>query len=204
MTPESPRVTRGHGLLESFLARKRREKALALMGPNAQVDSLLDIGCGTYPALLASIKATDRVGIDQTIDDVTLRQFEGLGVQLIQQDITRDPVLKLDAERFDAVTMLAVVEHIPIDAAASLILEVQRLLKPGGFFILTTPAAWTDSILRTLACLGLVSREEIDEHQSLFTRDSLFGLLAGDAFQPNNIRVGTFELGMNLWARATK
>ena len=204
MIAESPRVTRGHGLLESFLAKKRRDKAIALIGPQARLDSLLDIGCGAYPAFLASVLAKDRVGIDQTINDATLRQFETIGVQLVQQDVTRDPVLRLESDRFDAVTMLAVVEHIPLRIAAQVISEVHRTLKPGGVFILTTPAAWTDPILRTLACLGLVSAEEIDEHQSLFTRKSLFNLLAKDAFQPNNIRVGIFELGMNLWARAVK
>lgn len=204
MIAETPRVTRGHGLLESFLAKKRREKAIALIGPQTRLNSLLDIGCGAYPAFLAGVPATDRVGIDQTINDATLRQFVGLGIQLIQQDVTSDPVLRLESERFDAVTMLAVVEHIPLKIATQVISEVYRTLKPGGVFILTTPAAWTDPILRTLACLRLVSAEEIDEHQSLFTQKSLFSLLAKDAFQSNNVRVGTFELGMNLWARAIK
>lgn len=204
MNAESPRVTRGHGLLELFLARKRRDMAMALLSSKAQIDSVLDVGCGSYPAFLAGIVATDRVGIDQTINEETSRQFDGSGIHLIKQDITHDPALRLEPERFDVVTMLAVVEHLPLETATRVISEVYRVLKLGGVTILTTPTAWTDPILQTLARLGLVSSEEIEEHKSLFTPQSLFGLLVRGGFPPGNIHVGTFELGMNLWAKATK
>ena len=204
MTPESPRARRGQGLLESFLARKRRDKANALIGTHMPIQSVLDIGCGTYPAFLAGIDARDRVGIDQLVSGESSRQCTDLGIQLIQQDITRDPILPFESARFDAVSMLAVVEHIPLDTATRVVSEVYRILRPRGVAVVTTPAAWTDPILRTLARLNLVSSEEIDEHQSLFTRDLLRRLLANEPFDPAYIQVGTFEFGMNLWARAVK
>ena len=204
MTHNSPRATRGHGLLESFLARKRRDKAKALLGAHLPAQSVLDIGCGSYPAFLAGIDAPDRVGIDQTVNDESLQHCAQLGIELVHQDITRNPSLPFETGRFNVVTLLAVVEHVPLDTATRVVSEVHRVLRPGGIVVVTTPAAWTDPILRMLARIGLVSSEEIGEHQSLFTRESLGQLFAKEAFDAARIEVGTFELGMNLWARAVR
>ena len=103
---------------------------------------------------------------------------------------------------FDAVTMLAVIEHIEPTKIPDLLSEIRRILKPNGVLFLTTPAAWTDPLLRTLASLRLISREEIDDHKNVFTQQKLKNILADAGF--NDIQSGTFECMMNLWGLAHK
>lgn len=70
--------------------------------------------------------------------------------------------------------------------------------------MLTTPAAWTDGLLRMLAKLGMTSPEEIDEHVNLFDRKRLKESLVAAGFFDVDVEVGHFELGMNLWTRAVR
>lgn len=204
MTDTTHRATRGHGVLESFLARKRRTMALKLLAPYFPIDRMLDIGCGAYPHLLDSIRANERVGIDQYIAPEVAERCARNGIRLIAQDIAHGPTLPFASDYFDGITMLAVVEHIPPDMTPTVVKEALRVLKPGGAFVITTPAAWTDGILKIMARLSLVSSEEIDEHKSLFTLPSLAELLHAGGFAREKIRTGTFEGWMNLWGIATK
>jgi len=48
-------------------------------------------------------------------------------------------VLPFRADLFDIVTCFDVIEHIPQERAPRLVVEVRRLLRPGGLFIITTP-----------------------------------------------------------------
>lgn len=204
MTDATQRATRGHGVLESFLARKRCAMALKLLAPHFPIDRILDIGCGAYPHLLDSIRASERVGIDQYVVPEVAERCARNGIRLIAHDIARAPALPFGSDYFDGITMLAVVEHIPPDRARTIAKEAWRVLKPGGAFVVTTPAAWTDGILKIMARMSLVSSEEIDEHKSLFTLPTLTELLHAGGFARENIRAGTFEGGMNLWSIAAK
>ena len=74
------------------------------------------------------------------------------------------PRLPFDDCFFSVVAMLAVAEHLNPASLVLLFSEVYRVLQPGGMVILTTPASWSDGLLRCLARFGLVSREEIEEY----------------------------------------
>jgi predicted SAM-dependent methyltransferase len=99
--------------------------------------------------------------------------------------------------------MLAVVEHIEYEVAAALLHDIYRVLEPGGILILTTPAAWTDVVLRAMAKVRLVSPVEVSEHKAAYDRTLLSSLL-GNVFPGEDVRTGTFELGLNIWASARK
>jgi hypothetical protein len=78
------------------------------------------------------------------------------------------------------------------------------VLKPGGLAVLTTPAAWSDGLLRLMAALGLVSAEEIHEHTFAYTLP-LIGWHFGQAgFRMTKLKFGYFELMLNMWATAQK
>lgn len=193
------RVTRGRGLLEGFLARRRAAMALRLLDGAPRSGALLDVGCGSHPAFLLRSGFAERYGVDQL---VRREGQEIRGARLVHHEIGPGVRLPFDDDRFDAVTMLAVFEHIPPDALPTLLSDIRRVLRPGGLLVLTTPAAWTDPILRTLARLRLVSSEEIHEHQDAYDHDRIRDHLAGAGFPREGLRLGTFELGMNLWATA--
>ncbi|PIQ76816.1 hypothetical protein COU78_00755 [Candidatus Peregrinibacteria bacterium CG10_big_fil_rev_8_21_14_0_10_49_24] len=197
-------VTRGFGLLEGFLSRKRAKMANKLINPAERRGRIMDIGCGSFPYFLESTEFESKIGLDKMVTDEQIRQFDAKNITLIRHDVTLDQPLPFSEEDFNVITMLAVFEHIEPTVLQELITEIHRVLRSKGEYILTTPAGWADPILRTMAKLHLVSPEEIDEHQDKYTLKMIQGFLLKAGFKKENISTGTFELGMNLWAKATK
>ena len=115
-----------------------------------------------------------------------------------------EPRLPFEDEYFEAITLLAVVEHLDPSSLVSLFREVYRALRPGGSLILTTPAAWSDRLLRWMSRINLVSAEEIDEHVYAYTLPLLGWYFGRAGFSLDKIEFGYFELWLNLWARASK
>lgn len=170
--------------------------------PEAARDGrLLDVGCGSHPFFLLSTRFSERVGVDKMVPTAGATID---GVRLVHHDVESAPRLPFEDERFQAVTMLAVFEHIPRPHLGPLLAEVRRVLTSGGTFVMTTPAGWTDPILRTMARLRLVSHEEIEEHQDRYDHRIIRSHLENAGFGDDRIRQGSFELGMNLWATAVK
>ena len=197
-----PRSTRGRGLLEGWLSRKRIALADGLIPPQRREGTVLDLGCGTWPLFLDSVNFREKIGLDRF--DGPRPDVGGRSITLINHDLIADQILPFDADRFEAVVMLAVLEHLSPAAAGKITLEAHRVLKPDGLFILTTPAPWADRLLRVMAALRLVSPEEISEHQAYWSPDGLGLLLAAAGFRPEKIRTGLFELGFNVWAAGEK
>ena len=193
------RVTRGHGLLEGFLARRRAAMARKLLAGVRRDGHLLDVGCGTHPLFLLGSDFRQRTGLDRVLPE---NASGPPGVTLIRHDLEADPSLPFDAASFDAVTMLAVFEHIHPASLTPLLADIRRVLRPGGILVLTTPASWTDPLLRVLAALRLVSHEEIDEHSETYDHRGIRQRLLDAGFAPDRLRLGSFELAMNLWATA--
>ena len=193
------RVTRGDGLLEGFLARRRAAMARKLLADVSRDGHLLDVGCGTHPLFLIRSGFRHRTGLDRVLRENATGPD---GVTLIRHDFEADPSLPFDPDSFDAVTMLAVFEHIDPAALTRLLADIRRVLRPGGILALTTPASWTDPILRVLASLRLVSHEEIDEHTQTYDHQGIRQHLLDAGFAPDRLRLGSFELAMNLWATA--
>ena len=194
------RVTRGSGLLEGFLARQRAHRANSLIPEAARAGRILDVGCGSYPAFLLNTRFAERYGVDR----VAIADVGNAGVKLVAHDIAGGTGLPFESDFFDVVTMLAVFEHIEASALRRLLEEIQRVLRPGGMFVMTTPARWTEEMLKIMSSLKLVSHEEIGEHKAQYSRGEIVSALTAAGFDPAHIRHGTFELGMNLWAAAQK
>ena len=84
--------------------------------------------------------------------------------------------LPLKDNKVDCVFMLAVLEHLPVDTP--LLNEAVRVLKSGGYFILTTPAPAARPVLESLSYrLHLISEESIREHQHYYTKKELLELM---------------------------
>jgi SAM-dependent methyltransferase len=195
-------VTRGYGVLESFLAKKRVAMANRLIG--SRTGNVLDIGCGSFPLFLSQSSFSQKTGIDQVVTPEQKDAWATRGVTLIAQDLDRAPSLPFPDAQFDVVTMLAVFEHMDGPQLRAAIKEIHRVLKPGGTYVLTTPAKWTSPILSALSFLRLVSPDEIDEHQEMHTHGSIKKILMDAGFCEGEITQGSFECGMNLWATASK
>jgi len=76
------------------------------------------------------------------------------------------------------------------------------VLRPGGRLVITTPAAWSDGLLKNMALIGLVSAEEINEHVFVYTLPLLGWYFGKAGFDMHKVNFGYFEFNLNLWATA--
>jgi SAM-dependent methyltransferase len=187
-------------LLEEFLARRRARRANSLIPEAARKGRILDIGCGSYPAFLRGTRFAERYGLDR----VDIANTSEIGLKLVRHDVAGGPGLPFESGFFDVVTMLAVFEHIETQSLKRLLQEIKRVLRPGGTYVMTTPVRWTEGVLKVMSRLQLVSDEEVSEHKAQYSHGEVVALLVDAGFNRANIRHGTFELGMNLWAAARR
>ncbi|MBN8721827.1 MAG: class I SAM-dependent methyltransferase [Acidobacteria bacterium] len=197
-------VTRGHGLLEGFLANQRIKMANKLIIDKYRQGKLLDIGCGSYPLFLTKVEFSQKYGLDKMVQPSQIETLKKQNINLINYDSEENQSLPFEDNFFDVVTMLAVFEHIEPVKLPNLLREIKRILKPNGIYILTTPAVWTDGLLRFLAKLNLVSPAEIEEHKDAYSHKKIAQFLTKADFQKEKLQFGYFELFMNVWATATK
>lgn len=175
--------------LDRWLQSWRAAKALAWVRPG---DRLLDVGC--YDRVLmarAAERVAGAVGVDPLIEpgeSGKLRWVQGVFPGEVG----------FEAERFDCITMLAVLEHVEQpDALASACAQV---LAPGGRVVLTVPHPFVDTLLDALIRLGLADGMSEEEHhgfdvgstQPLFEAAG-FSLLEASSFQLGLNRLFVFE-----------
>lgn len=192
--------TRGFGVFENLLSRRRAREARRLLQAAPSRHRILDIGCGQYGAFLKSVSFQEKFGVDKLPPIIN----NDNNVTYCQHDVARNAVLPFPKDFFDAVTLLAVIEHIGIYSARALIHEICRILKPQGVVVLTTPAVGTRHILNLLAHIRLLSSIEIKEHVYEYSRVELQHMLVDARFPKNGIAYGRFECRLNQWVRAIK
>jgi SAM-dependent methyltransferase len=201
MSKSNPHFTRGKGLLEPWLAKMRAQRANRLIPTELRVGRILDIGCGSFPYFLSHTVFQQKFAVDQLPPNELGRRLD---IQWHTLDLNSTPKLPFENDFFNAVTLLAVVEHLNPNSMAALFTETYRVLQPGGVVIMTTPAAWSDGLLRTMARIGLVSAEEIHEHVFAYTLPLLGWYFGRAGFEMTKVDFGYFEFMLNLWAVAKK
>lgn len=100
--------------------------------------------------------------------------------------------LPADVGTFDAITMLAVLEHIPLERQAALAESCRRFLRDRGRLVISVPSALVDPILDGLKGLRLIDGMSLEEHFG-FEVDStprIFG-------QFHLLKRERFQLGLN-------
>lgn len=197
-------VTRGKGLLEGFLARQRWKTANKNIPNEYRKGRILDIGCGAYPFFLINTDFSVKYGLDKISIAHKKTLFDAKNISFIHYDIEGNKILPLENEYIDVVTMLAVIEHIEPGNLIDILNEIYRILNINGLFVMTTPASWTDPLLKIMAKVGLVSNIEIDEHKDTYTHRKLVSLLQLANFSKDRIKFGYFEMFLNLWLVAKK
>ncbi len=192
-------LTRGHGVLEPFLAHLRARQANRLIPDGLRHGRILDIGCGSFPYFLSPTSFKEKFAIDQLHP-----ASSPADIRHHTLDLDAEPSLAFPDAYFSAITMLAVVEHLNPAGLVALFREVHRTLCPGGVVVITTPAAWSASLLRWMARFRMVSSEEIDEHVYAYTLPLLGWYFGRAGFEMDKVRFGYFELIFNMWAIAER
>ncbi len=161
--------------------------------------AILDLGCGPKP-WFRYLEPAERERLNLTAVDQRAYPSVTDGLLTFVQANIESP-LPFDAGTFDFVTMLALLEHL--NDPAAVLRQVQRVLRPGGVLLLTTPTWRAKPILEFLAFrLHLIDQREIADHKRYFSASELRQLLVAANFKIKTLR--SFELGCNLIAAATK
>lgn len=171
--------------LDRVIRSVRIRKVGAYLGVGV---SVLDVGCFDG-SLLATYRAriTDGVGIDPLID----ANGRWGGFRFIKSPF---PSSDLDGQRFDVITMLAVLEHVPADELDRWRAACEDLLEPGGRLIATVPSPRVDDILHLLGRLRLIQGMSVHQHHGFDPR-ALPEILSSGRLQVVAHR--RFELGLN-------
>ena len=141
------------------LDRFLRDARLARARPHVPNGALvLDVGCGDGE-LFRRWKGhiSGGVGIEPTLSE----RVAGDNFELMPGRFPDDAPV---GRQFDAITMLAVLEHLPPDVQAKLADACAAVLKPGGRVIITVPSPRVDDILHVLLKLRLIQGISAHEH----------------------------------------
>jgi SAM-dependent methyltransferase len=107
---------------------------------------MLEIGTGSGTLLEAlRTRGLDIVGVERSPERIGEAHARDPGLPIQRVDGVELP---FPDETFDVVLSFDVFEHIP-DSDRHLV-EVRRILKPGGWYLLQTPNKWTNSIFETI------------------------------------------------------
>jgi SAM-dependent methyltransferase len=168
---------------DRFLQQWRARVARPWVPLGAKV---LDIGChqGEFLASLGE-QIGPSVGLDPLAQEATNPRFRLLAESF------REP-LPFPEASFDAVVMLATLEHIrEVDPLTR---ECRRLLRPNGRVIITVPSPRVDQVLQVLRFVRLVDGMSLEEHHGFDPRDTL-NLFTRHGFEMEHRR--RFQLGLN-------
>lgn len=128
---------------------------------------LLDIGCGTGFFLETMGDRYEGWGLDQSELAVSMCRARGLDNVHVGSALD---VSAVGGEKFDAVTLFDVLEHLDDEAVA--MENVLRALNPGGRVILTVPAfKWLWS-----------KHDDVSQHKRRYVREELGGVLTRAGF----------------------
>lgn len=140
--------------LDRFLQKWSIRKAARFIPPNARV---LDVGCSDG-ALFEQLKCLrDGVGIDPDLKTRLHLENAKLFPGYFPADLP-------ESGPFDAITMLAVLEHVPERQQITLARDCFDHLRDGGRLIITVPSPQVDNVLSALRMPRLVDGMHVEQH----------------------------------------
>lgn len=167
-----------------YLQNVRIRKAAAFI---REGDRVLDIGASDGELFQRVAKISEGVGIEPHVTQKISRDrytlLPGYFPEALQDD-----------RKFDAVVMLAVVEHIPVETLKQMAVAIESRLNPAGRLIITVPDPKVDKILEVLLKFKIIDGMDVDEHYGydFHQTESIFAV-----GQMSLLKKKKFQLGLN-------
>ncbi|MBK7861559.1 MAG: methyltransferase domain-containing protein [Archangiaceae bacterium] len=139
--------------------------------------SVVDLGCGGGQLLdevKRAVPGARLVGVDLSKPQLELNRQRDPDTRWVYANV--DQPMKWadeDLERYDAVTVVEVIEHV--DRPAQLLENARALLARGGFLVLSTQSGRVGETERRVG------------HRRHFTTSEIRGLLTGAGFRPERV-----------------
>jgi SAM-dependent methyltransferase len=152
-------------------------------------DQVLDIGCGNGEIFRQLTWLGPSVGIDPVLTPGNMpsfpntRFFSGMFPEALPEPM-----------KFDGITLLAVLEHLPAEQQATLAKNCAAHLKPGGRLLITVPSPITDYVLLILTTLRLMHGTSLEQHYGFDICKT------PEIFEPHGFRLlkhKWFQFGLN-------
>jgi 2-polyprenyl-3-methyl-5-hydroxy-6-metoxy-1,4-benzoquinol methylase len=171
--------------LDDLLARWRTALAFKEIPADSRV---LDVGCGGGLLLRrAAEKGMIGFGIDRTAPAQVVPQ-----VTFFEGSFPSD--LPEGFGDFDAITALAVLEHIPAEELPIFLSALRQCLAPDGRIILTVPSHHVDAVLHFLIAMRVLDGMSHEEHHG-FRVQEVVPMFESAGFRL--VRHRRFQLGLN-------
>ena len=151
--------------LTRWLASARANRVAPFLKGN-----MLEIGCGAAAIL-------DSSDVRKVISSYTGVEALESSISELEAKFPKDSFFSFDLDSiawplngsYDCVLALAVIEHLW--NLKDIFLNVRRILVEGGLFVITTPTPYGNHIiLRALSSIGLVRKDVIDDHVTIFNK----------------------------------
>lgn len=102
--------------------------------------TVLEAGCGDGWNVAQFVAAgLDVSGCDWSAKGIQYAQMNSPSARLYCGDVRDDEFIRRFPEKFDAVALVEVIEHIPPEDTVEALRTLLTRLRPGGIFVLTTP-----------------------------------------------------------------
>ena len=171
--------------LDRFLQKLRIDQVLPYVGRDARV---LDVGCADGALYDRANHIAEYVGIDPEAPTGRTTQ----GATFIRSSFP-SPALGPDG-RFDLLTALAILEHVPRGMQSEFAAACAAYLRPDGVLAITVPSPAVDAILAILKRMKLVDGMHEEQHYGYRPEDTP-GLFSAHGFVL--VRHKRFEFGLN-------
>lgn len=133
----------------------------ALIPSDLKGKTILDIGCGRgmwgyMINILRDVRGAKIIGLDLNEDYLSFVRKHKIYTKLIKADLLKK--LPIESKSVDFIICSEVIEHIVKKDGEKLLKEIDRIIKPGGRIIVTTPNVW----------LEMPYVNDLDLHRSLW------------------------------------
>lgn len=159
-----------------FFHTRKRDLILSYLKkhvPNTRHLSYLDVGCG-YGQLMSLLRANFARIAGCDVSEGMISHASGLDVRLQKQLCE----LPFESAAFDVISAVCVYHHVPKPDRMALTVEIARVLKPGGTFVIIEHNPYNP------VTQMIVARHPIDREAQLLSPRATRSLLPGAGLAP--------------------